>query len=136
MANKRFIPQITTPEIKANWKDYQVAEAFLSMKGDKKRWSEVAYTLKYAGNNELINLTLDNFFKSNPLLNSVIWGNMLPKRIEDLGTGWNRFFYKPQSIDIEINWVLQCLKKHKDILKLFVSLRDKVEKCILTCWRN
>ena len=131
MANKRFIPQITTPEIKANWKDYQVAEAFLSMKGDKKRWSEVAYTLKYAGNNALINLTLDNLFKSNPLLNSVIWGNMVPKRIEDLGTGWNRYFYKPQSIDIEINWVLQCLKKHKGILKLFVSLRDKVEKCIL-----
>lgn len=131
MANKRFIPQITTPEIKANWKDYQVEDAFLSMKGDKKKWSEVAYTLKYAGNNALINITLDNLFKSNPLLSSVIWGNMLPKRIEDLGTGWNRYFYKPQSVDIEINWVLQCLKKHKGILKLFVSLRDKVEKCIL-----
>mgnify|MGYP000109241351 CR=1 FL=1 len=36
MVNKRFIPQITTPEIKANWKDYQVEDAFLSMKGDKK----------------------------------------------------------------------------------------------------
>ena len=40
MVNKRFIPQITTPEIKANWKDYQVEDAFLSMKGDKKKWSE------------------------------------------------------------------------------------------------
>jgi len=65
MVNKRFIPQITTPEIKANWKDYQVEDAFLSMKGDKKKWSEVAYTLKYAGNNALINITLDNLFKSN-----------------------------------------------------------------------
>lgn len=63
MANKRFIPQITTPEIKANWKDYQVEDAFLSMKSDKKKWSEVAYTLKYAGNNALINITLDNLLK-------------------------------------------------------------------------
>lgn len=131
MANKRFIPQIVIPEIKENWKDYQVVEAFLSMKGDKKRCAEVAFTLKYTGNNNLINLTLDRLFKPNPQLNSVIWGNMMPKRIEDLGTGWNRYFYKPQSLDIEINWVLQCLKKHKNILRQFVSLRDKVESYIL-----
>ena len=49
MANKRFIPQIITPEIKANWKYYQVEEAFLSMKGDKRRWSQVAFSLKYTG---------------------------------------------------------------------------------------
>ena len=47
MVSKRYIPQIIAPEIKANWKDYQVEEAFLSMKGDKRKWSEVAFTLKY-----------------------------------------------------------------------------------------
>ncbi len=45
MVSKRYIPQIIAPEIKANWKDYQVEEAFLSMKGDKRKWSEVAFTL-------------------------------------------------------------------------------------------
>lgn len=79
----------------------------------------------------MINLTLNSFFESNPVLKSVIWGNMIPKRIEDLGTGWNRFFYKPQSVDVEINWVLQCLKKHGSTLRKFVLLRDKVEKYIL-----
>lgn len=131
MAKNRFIPQIIIPEIKPNWKGYQVAEAFLAMKGDKRKWSEVAHTLKYTGNNDLINLTLNNLFKSLPVLNSVIWGNTMPKCIEDLGTGWNRYFYKPQSIDIEINWVLQCLKKYKNILRQFVILRDEVEKNIL-----
>ena len=131
MANKRFIPQIITPEIKANWKYYQVEEAFLSMKGDKRRWSQVAFSLKYTGNNELINSTLDGLFKSHPLINNVIWGNMIPKKIEDLGTGWNRYFFKPQSVDIEINWVLQCLKKHNKMLKQYVYLRDKVETYIL-----
>lgn len=131
MAYKRFIPQTITPEIRANWKNYQVTEAFMSMKGDKKRWSEVAYTLKYTGNNNLINLTLNDYFKSNSILNSVIWGNTICKKIEDLGTGWNRYFFKPKSLDVEINWVLQCLKKHRSILRQFVSLRDKVEKCIL-----
>lgn len=61
MVNKRFIPQIKTPEIKANWKDYQVEDAFLSMKGDKKKWSEVAYTLKYAGNNAITVFTTDYY---------------------------------------------------------------------------
>lgn len=41
------------------------------------------------------------------------------------------FFYKPQSVDVEINWVLQCLKKHESTLRKFVLLRDKVEKYIL-----
>lgn len=131
MANKQFIPQILTPKVKASWKDYQLTEAFLSMKGDKKKWSEIAFSLKYAGNNTLINLTLGSLFKSYPILNSVIWGNMIPKRIEELGTGWNRYFFKPQSVDIEINWVLQCLKKHENILRQFVLLRDNIEKHIL-----
>lgn len=131
MINKQFIPQVLPPKVKSSWKDYQLTEAFLSMKGDKKKWSEIAFTLKYTGNNTLINLTLGSLFKSHPILNSVIWGNTVPKRIEELGTGWNRYFYKPQSVEVEINWVLQCLKKHKNILKQFVSLRDKIEKYIL-----
>lgn len=131
MRSKRFIPQTIIPEVKPNWKDYQVMETFLSMKGDKKRCAEVAYTLKYTGNNKLINFTLNSLFKPYPILNSVIWGNVIPKQIEDLGTGWNRYFYKPQSINIEINWVLQCLKKHKNILSQFVSIREQVERNIL-----
>ena len=130
-AKKRYIPQIIIPEIKTNWNDYQVKEAFLSMKGDKKKWAEIAFSLKYTGNNKLINLTQEGLFKSNFILNSVIWGNTMPKKIEDLGTGWNHYLYKPKSVDIEINWVLQCLKKHKGILRQFVPLRDKVEKSIL-----
>lgn len=54
MFSKRYIPQIIAPEIKTNWKDYQVAEAFLSMKGDKKKWAEVAFTLKYTNNNTIL----------------------------------------------------------------------------------
>ena len=131
MINKRFIPQILIPKIKSSWKDYQVIEAFLSMKGDKKKWSEIAFTLKYAENNALINLTLGSLFESRPILSSVIWGNMVPKRIEELGTGWNRYFYKPQSVEVEINWILQSFKKHKNILRKFIPLRDKIEKHIL-----
>ncbi len=119
------------PKVKSSWKDYQVIDAFLSMKGDKKKWSDIAFTLKYAGNNALINLTLGSLFESHPVLSSVIWGNMVPERIEELGTGWNRYFYKPQSVEVEINWALQSFKKHKNILRRFVSLRDKIEKDIL-----
>ena len=64
MINKQFIPQVLPPKVKSSWKDYQLTEAFLSMKGDKKKWSEIAFTLKYTGNNTLINLTLGSLFKS------------------------------------------------------------------------
>ena len=131
MAKKQYLPQRIIPMVTDKWKnDYQVTEAFLSMKGDKRKISEVAFTLKYAGNNSLINYTL-NSFESQSLLSSVIWGNMIPKRVVELGTGWNRYFYKPQSLDIEINWVLQCLKKHTQTLRQFVLLRDNVERFIL-----
>lgn len=56
---------------------------------------------------------------------------MTPQNEVELGTGENRFFYKPQSIDLEINWVIQGLRKHKRILQLFVSLREEVENNIL-----
>lgn len=131
MKNQQFIHSRVIPGIKANWKKYQVVEAFLSMRGDKRRWACIADTLKYTGNNELIDITLGDCFRAYPLLNNTIWGNMVPKRLEDLGTGWNRYFYKPKSIDIEINWMLQCFKKHKNILIQFVYLRDEVEKNIL-----
>ena len=119
------------PIIKAGMKKYQVIEAFLSMKGEKKRWAEIAYNLKYSGDNQLINSSLQELCDRYPLLSKVIWGNMTPKNEEELGTGENRFFYKPQSIDLEINWVIQGLRKYKKILQLFVSLREEVENNVL-----
>ncbi len=52
MKNKCSIPQRGVPTIKAGMKKYQVIEAFLSMKGEKKRWAEIAYYLKYSGDNK------------------------------------------------------------------------------------
>lgn len=131
MKNKCSIPQRGVPTIKAGMKKYQVIEAFLSMKGEKKRWAEIAYYLKYSGDNKLINSSLQELCDRYPLLSNVIWGNMTPKNEVELGTGQNRFFYKPQSIDLEINWVIQGLRKYKKILKLFISLREEVENNIL-----
>lgn len=132
MNKKNYIPQIRIPKITSRWKDVQLKEAFLSMKGDKKNWAELAHELKYNGNNRLINLTLNSTFLQNHLLHNVIWGNLVAKNIEELGTGLNRYLlFKPKSIDVEINWVLQSLKKHREILRQFVILRDKVENNIL-----
>lgn len=127
----RYIPQRKIPVIKAGMKIYQVIEAFLSMKGNQKDWSEIAFNLKNCGDNKLIDITFNGPIQNYPFLKNVIWGNMLPKKEEDLGTGSNRYFFKPQSLDLEINWVIQGLKKYKNVLKTFASLKVDVEKNIL-----
>lgn len=127
----RFIPQRKRPVIKPGMTIYQVEDAFLSMKGNHRDWSEIAFKLKYCGDNKLINSTFYGPFKKYPLLKNVIWGNMMPCTVEELGTGWNRYFFKPQSLDLEINWVIQGLKQYKETLKIFAGLKNDVENNIL-----
>lgn len=131
MANKFFIPQRIVPSLKEGMTAYRVYDAFLAMKGDKRSWSEIAFNLKNTGDNNLIISSFSNLYKNNPILFNVIWGNVLPNRVEELGTGWNRYFFKPKSLDKEINWVIQVVKKNKDTLENFVLIRDDVEKNIL-----
>lgn len=64
-------------------------------------------------------------------MKKIIWGNVLPKTIEELGVGGNCYFFKPESLDNEINWILHELKPYKEQLLYFVQMRDEVERSIL-----
>ena len=111
--------------------DYQIISNFLAQKGRKKGIANMATKLKNSGNNVAISSALPRLFKSVPYMEKIIWGNVLPKTIEELGVGGNCYFFKPESLDHEIDWVLHELKSHKEQLSHFVQIRNEVERCIL-----
>lgn len=117
--------------MKKNIPDYQFISNFLAQKGKKKDIARIAAKLKNSGDNIAISNVLPRLFKDVPYMKNLIWGNVLPKTIEELGVGGNCFFFKPQSLDNEINWILHELKPFKEQLSHFVQIRDEVERSIL-----
>lgn len=111
--------------------DYQIISNFLAQKGEKRDIARMAAKLKNSNNNLAICRVLPRLFKSVPYMKKIIWGNVLPKTIEELGVGGNCYFFKPESLDNEINWILHELKPYKEQLLYFVQMRDEVERSIL-----
>jgi hypothetical protein len=58
-----------------------------------------------------------------------IYGNSLPKTIEDLGK--SDTLYKPESVENEIKWVLISIRKYSKELALFIILKKEFEKNFL-----
>lgn len=124
--NKKFRPRITC---KAN--THQVFASFLETRGSVRDSAALASELKNCGRNELITTALKNLNRTAPTARNVILGNGKPETIEALGTGKNCYFFKPVSVENEINWAIQCLKPYKDLLAAYIQVRDEVETLIL-----
>lgn len=126
MKNKK-----TTKEIYPRMKDYQVIASFLSNKGSKRDWNCTAFHLKNCGNTELIVSSTDRIRHTLPYIDRAIWGNALPDSIRTLGNGDNSFFFKPESLDNEINWVITGLRRYAAQLTDYVKMRSEVERHIM-----
>lgn len=124
--NNKIRPRITR---KANI--HQVFGSFFETRGRLRDSAALADDLKNCGRNELISSALKNLTKTVPSARNVILGNGKPEKIEDLGTGKNCYFFKPLSIENEVNWVIQCLKQYQNLLPLYIQVRDEVEDLIL-----
>lgn len=112
-------------------KDYQVIASFLSNSGNKKDWLRTAFSLKNCGNTNLISSSTDRIQKTLPVIDRTIWGNAQPESLSKLGNGANCYFFKPESLDNEINWVITGLRRYEKQLKEYVKMRNEVERYIL-----
>jgi hypothetical protein len=119
------------PKITKKSNIHQVFASFLDVRGNLRNSSALAWELKNNGRNELISATLNNLSRIDPKSRNVILGNSVPKTVEDLGTGKNYYFFKPISIENEINWTIQCLKLYREHIKKYITIRDQVENLIL-----
>lgn len=119
------------PHISPKMKNYQVSSCFFAAKEGKVGWLRMATQLKNCGNPQLIMSFTDDLHKRHSPIDSVIWGNALPMSIKKMGNGDNCYFFKPVSLDNELNWVITGLRRYKKQLQTFVQIRDAVERHIL-----
>lgn len=109
---------------------YQVKQNFLSTKFNKKKCAAVSSLMKNSVSAGVIYNALMDLFHSIPGYEKMIWGNLFPATIEELGKG-NEYFNKPHSIWNEISWVLIQIKRYKKELAEFVQLRNSIEDLVL-----
>lgn len=112
-------------------KNYQVLSSFLSVGGCKLDWLRIATQLKNCGNANLVLSSTDDIACHQHAIDRVIWGNAMPLSIKSLGNGANCYFFKPESLDNEIHWIITGLRRYKKQIRLFVQMRDAVERHIL-----
>lgn len=129
--NDKYIPTHPLPKLTGEAKSYQVISTFLAQKTNKENIARLACQLKNNGNYAETNEAFRSLFRSAPFMERVVWGNLCPTEIADLGNGDNSYFFEPESLEREFSWVLMGLRPYKKQLVSYVELRDQVERHIL-----
>lgn len=125
-----FLPNKPSPKITSDSHPYQVIADMLVLRNDKRDLSAFAFNLKNTCDNELIGESMDRIHKLGTM-DDVLWGNLFPRSAAKLGNGGNNYFFKPQSLICEINWIIEGLRPYKEQLWKFVSYRNSIERSIL-----
>jgi hypothetical protein len=97
----------------------------LSSKKKKEALQKLKNKLDY---NEL-DLVINDSLKKIKKLSFSVYGNLIPKQISDLGK--SEKFYKPLTIEGEINWLQISIKKEKEKIKFFLLQKKKFEDYFL-----
>lgn len=126
-----YIHKPELPTLSSNPKEYHVVSSFLAHRANKLNTARLACQLKNIGDSSLAEKALRAIFKMSPRSEEAVWGNSFPQNMGDLGNGNNCFFFKPESLEREINWSILGLKPYSNKLKDYVLLRDQIERNIL-----
>lgn len=129
--NDKFTPTRPLPKLTDQAKSYQVISTFLAQKTNKENIARLACQLKNNGNYAETNEAFRTLFRTAPFMERVVWGNLCPSEVADLGNGDNSYFFEPESLEREFSWVLMGLRRYKKQLRSFVCLRDQVERHIM-----
>lgn len=127
----KYIHKPVLPNLSSESKAYHVVTSFLAHRADKLNLARLACQLKNTGNNALAQKAFTSLFRFAPFTKKIVWGNLFPKEMIELGNGDNCFFFKPESLEREISWTIFGLKPLKDQLIEYIALRDQVERLIL-----
>lgn len=109
---------------------YHVVQQFLNAKCDKKACARTAANLKYEITGSILCQSLDTLFKVSPHYEKILWGNLFPLNVENLGEE-NSYFFKSDNIFGDFNWLYILVSKHKKQISYYVEIRNDVEKAIL-----
>ena len=98
---------------------YQIKQNFLNAMQNRKSMADLGTSLKNWDDKTFAYNTLNDLIKNLPVIEKMIYGNLFPN------------FYKPESLDNEIDWLLNLFKNHIDEIRVFISIRDRFEKYFL-----
>lgn len=83
---------------------FHVVQQFLNAKNNKKDFARTAAKIKYNITGEVLSKSLDEIFKVSPHFKQLVWGNLFPANVSELGEG-NSFFFKSENIICDFNWL-------------------------------
>ena len=109
---------------------FHVVQQFLNAKNNKKEFARTAAKIKYNITGEVLSKSLDEIFKVSPHFKQLVWGNLFPANVSELGEG-NSFFFKSENIICDFKWLYLQINKYKSEISEYVKMRDGVEKAIL-----
>lgn len=109
---------------------YQIKQNLLHVVGKPKECAHLISTLKGSEDNSILHQTVSEIIQTIPKFEKRFWGNIFPKKIEELG-GEKTFFFKPKSLKNEINWILWAIKHHHILVKKFVEYKADFEHLVL-----
>lgn len=110
--------------------DYQIKQNLLNTFNDPKKCAKIVNYLKNSTDYNAVNNIVLFIIRNIPAFEKRIFGNCLPKNVKELGTQ-KTYFYKPEALKNEINWVILSIKYNKEIIKRFLVIRKSFEHAIL-----
>lgn len=109
---------------------YQIRQQFLNGKLSPKTIATTMNAFKYSLDYCQLAENLPNIFRIHPRLKRLIWGDMFPQELAELGSS-NHYYFRATSEQSEMEWVLVQLAKNRKKIGTFISLRDRVYENIL-----
>jgi hypothetical protein len=110
--------------------EYQIKQNLLNTFSNTKDLAKIVNGLKNNSDYNIVNTIVPYVIKNIPAFEKRFFGNAFPKAVMELGTQ-ETYFYKPESLRNEINWVILSVKYNKDLIKRFLYLRKSFEHSIL-----
>lgn len=109
---------------------HHIIQQVLNAKMKGKEVARVAANLKNSMYGNGLSQAFDKLFRASNKYQNLLWGNLFPQTVGELGEG-NSYFFRSESVFADINWIYVQVKKYKKDISDFVVCRDKVEKYIL-----
>lgn len=109
---------------------YHIRQQFLNGKLSPKSIATTMNTFKNGLDYAQLAENLPNIFSIHPKLKGLIWGELFPHQLGDLGTS-NHYYFVASDAMAEIEWVMVQVAKNRKQVAQFVSLRDQVFNHIL-----
>lgn len=110
--------------------NYQIKQNLLHEFGHPRKIAKLVTDLKNITDFNSIVQIVSEIIRTIPIFEKRFWGILIPKNIKELA-GEEVYFYKPELLRNEINWIILAIKQHIDVIRIFIEKRKLFEHNVL-----